>query len=151
MAVGTVTVTWPNDMRGENRMKVVKFACIGGTDAQTGTIPDTDFNTVGEVTGWYLYSVKTYKVGTAPEAAHVFILDANDLDLLGSVDGGTTAYNGLNLIDASLTKMNIPSFYDTRAGTNVNFYPMITGTLTLKVSGQATASASWAIECTFIR
>jgi len=149
MTVGTVTLTWPNDMRGESRMKVARLTCVG--DVGGGSIPNTDFNTMNEVTGWYLYSVKAYPGTTTPDPADVFILDENDLDLLGSVDGGITAYNGLNLISASLTKVAIPSFYDTRAGTNVNFYHMITGTLTLKVSNQVTNSANYVIECTFIR
>jgi len=148
---GTVTTTVTSYLRGETRMKNITFVCIGSVDA--AAIPDTDFNELGEVTGWYLYSVKAYPTsgGTAPDAADVFILDENDMDLLGSIDGGTTAYNGLNLIHATLTKMTIPSYYDTRAGSNLNYFHMIDGTLTLKVSNQATNSADFTIECTFIQ
>ena len=151
MTVGSVALTWPNDNRGENRMKIARLTCTG--DVSNGSIPNTDFNNADEVTGWYLYAVKAYPSGVEPlpDAADVFILDENDLDLLGSVDGGTTAYNGLNLIHATLTKMNIPSYLDTRAGSNLNFHHMITGTLTLKVSNQGTASANYVIECMFIR
>ena len=148
---GSVSTAWTSDFRGEARIKRVTFTCIG--DSSNGSIPNEDFNSADEVTGYYMLNIMAYPTsgGTAPDAADVFILDANDLDLLGSVDGGTTAYNGLNLIHATLTKMNLPSYLDTKAGSNVNFYHLVTGELTLKVANQGTASADYTIVCTFIR
>ena len=146
---GTVTTTVTSYLRGETRMKNITFVCIGSVDA--AAIPDTDFNELGEVTGWYLYSVKVDPGTTQPDAGDVFIMDEDDMDLLGSIDGGTNAYNGLNLIHPTLTKMTIPSYYDTRAGSNLNYFHMVEGTLTLVVANQATNSATYVIECTFIQ
>ena len=148
--LGTVTTTVVSYLKGETRIKVITFTCVGSVD-DNGSIPDTDFNELGEVDGWYLYSVKVDPGTTQPDAGDVFIMDENDMDLLGSIDGGTTAYNGLNLIHATLTKMAIPSFYDTRAAANLNYFHMINGTLTLVVANQATNSATYVIECTFIQ
>ncbi len=147
---GTVATAWSKDNRGTAQIKRVTFTCV--SDASAHTIPDTDFNSTGEVTGYYLLNVMAYPTGrTPPDAGNVFILDENDFDLLGSVDGGTTAYNGLSLIHTTLTRMNLPSYYDAKAGSNVNFYHIISGELTLKVTGMTTDSATYTIVCTFIR
>jgi hypothetical protein len=79
------------------------------------------------------------------------IYDANGLDLLGSIDGGTTAYAGLTLIHATLVRRCLPNLYLPRAGLHVNYYPVVTGTLTLDVDNQATVSADWTIVLTFVR
>jgi hypothetical protein len=79
------------------------------------------------------------------------IYDANGMDLLGSADGGTTPYGGANLIHATLTKMSLPYYYDTNLGTQKAYFPMITGTLTLDVDNQATASANWTVVLTLVR
>ncbi len=125
-----------------NIIRKIRFLCTG--DATNGAIPDTVFNSDGIITGWYIYCVSAYPLagGKAPDAASVFILDANGEDLLGSPDGGTTAANGLNLIHATLKKTCLPYV----AHTGANFYFPITGALTLRVSGQATVSANWVIE-----
>ena len=152
MTTGSVATTLTKEFRGEARVKFATFVCIG--DVTSGSIPNTAFNSVGELNGYYLYKVQAFPTsgGTAPlTGADVFILDENTMDLLGSIDGGTTAYNGLDLIHATIAKMNIPSYYDTRATSNVNYYPIITGELTLKVTGQTTASADYTIVCMFIR
>lgn len=142
-APGTVATTFTS-LSTESVM--VKFVCIGSVD--DGAIPNTALSAT-TLRGWYLYTVTAYPTsgGTAPDAADVFILDANNEDLLGSVDGGTTAKNGLNLIHATLKKTTFPySTYLQQA-----YFPMVTGGLTLKVLNQATHSAAYTIEFVFVR
>jgi len=152
-AVGTVAQTYLN--YPEFGIKKVIFTCIGS--ATDGSIPNTDTsNTITAfIKGYYLYEVTAYPTsgGTAPDAdgADVFILDANDLDLLGCEDGSTTAYQGLNLIHATLPRSCIPDKYIPRAGLHQPFYPVMTGALTLKVANQATHSADYTIVLTFVR
>ena len=148
---GTVTQEWTNEQRGENRVKVCTLTCVG--DAADGSIPDTAFNSDKEANGWYLYSVKAFPTagGTAPDAASVFILDADSLDLLGSEDNGTTAWAGLNLIHETLARKCLPNLNDIKTAAHVSFYPIITSELTLRVVDQATVSADYTIKCTFIR
>lgn len=150
-AVGSVTQT---ALVIDTHMRTLTFVCVGGTGAETGTISNTVTNTANTafIKGSYLVEVKAFPTsgGTAPDAASVLIYDANGLDLLGSIDGAT-AYQGLNLIHATLTKICLPDMYLTRAGTHQLYYPAITGTLTLDVDDQATASATWTIVLTFVK
>lgn len=131
-------------------MLMVKFVCTG--DSGNGSIPNTAISTANMaylLGKFYLYSVTAYPTvgGTAPDAADVFILGANLEDLLGSVDGGTTANKGANLIHATLTKTTLPySGYLSQ-----HYFPAITGTLTLKVANQATNSANYTIDLLFAR
>ena len=156
-AAGTVTVTQgdtrASDTPGVIMSRTLTFTCTG--DSGDGTIPNTATDTAqsAHVKGWYLYRITAFPTsgGTAPDAASVFILNANSLDLLGSEDGSTTAYNGLNLIHATLPRTTMPNMYIPRAGAHNNYYPEITGVLTLKVSDQATASANWTIVLTFVK
>lgn len=147
-AAGSVTQT-PELFSNGSAFRVT-FVCIGSAD--DGSIPNTAIatDTITALKGtYYLYTVSAYPTsgGTAPDAADVFILDANNEDLLGSADGGTTAKNGLNLIHATLKKTTVPySAYLSQA-----YEPLITGVLTLKVSNQATASADYTIELIFKR
>ncbi len=128
----------------------VVFVCTG--DVAGGSIPNTAIATASMnlILGThYLYTVSAYPTagGTAPDAADVFILDANLEDLLGSVDGGTTANKGLNLIHATLKKTTFPySHYLSMA-----YSPPVVNTLTLKVSNQGTNSANYTIELVFVR
>jgi len=154
-AAGTVSVAVTKD--APTGIIKVTFTCVGGTAGDAGTIPNTDIT--ADITRlltakkpYYLYRVIAYPTagGTAPDAADVFVLDANNLDLLGSEDNGTTAYAGLNLIHATLTQSTLPNIYLPRAGLHANYFPEVTGTLTLKVSNQATASADWTIELIFV-
>ena len=100
-----------------------------------------------------LYQVEAYPTagGTAPDAADVFILDADGMDLLGSVDGSTTAYRGLNLIHATLKYATTPDIYHLGQTAHADYHPVVTEALTLKVSNQATARADWTIVLTFIK
>jgi hypothetical protein len=143
------TVLQSNITDFANGFKVIRFECTG--DASNGSIPDTAINAANMqlIKGIsYLYSVSAYPTagGTAPDAADVFILDANGEDLLGSADGGTTAKNGLNLIHATLKKTTFPySAYMAR-----EYFPAIINTLTLKVANQATINATYTIELVFV-
>ena len=129
---------------------IVIFTCTG--DASDGSIPDTAINneTIASLKGkYYLYTVTAYPTsgGTAPDAADVFVLDANGEDLLGSADGGTTANKGENLIHATLKKTTIPYSYYLSS----YYFPLVNNVSTLRVSSQATASAEYTIELTFVR
>lgn len=130
-------------------VKVV-FLCTG--DAVDGSIPNTAIDTATStllVGNYYLYTVSAYPTagGPAPDAADVFILDASGEDLLGSVDGGTTANKGANLIHATLKKTTWPySHY-----LSLHYFPSVLNALTLKVSNQATAGAKYTIELIFVR
>ena len=127
----------------------VLFYCKGSVD--DGAIPNTALFTeyAAAVKGLYLYTVSAYPTagGTAPDAADVFILDASGQDILGSVDASTTANKGLNLIHATLKKTTFP--YSNYL--SMFYFPAVTGALTLKVSNQATVSASYTIELIFVR
>jgi len=128
----------------------VKFICTG--DSSNGSIPNTAISnaSMGVISGsHWLYTVSAYPTsgGTAPDAADVFILDANGEDLLGSVDGGTTAKKGLNLIHATLKNSTFPfSNFMQRY-----YFPPVTGVLTLKVLNQATPSPNYTVELVFGR
>lgn len=136
-----------------NGIRQVIFTCTGST--VDGSIPNTAMSTANAnwINGWQLFQVDAYPtaLGTAPDAADVFILDANSLDLLGSEDGSTTAYGGLNLIHATLKRSTAPDFYTPRAGLHSFYFPYITGGLTLKVSNQATVSANYTIVLSFYK
>lgn len=154
-AVGTTTVTRTTQGWG---FQTVTIVCTGGTAGDTGTVPDTtidvwDSMNKNALYGWYLYKVEAFPTsgGTAPDAGSVFVLDSDSLDLLGSEDGGTTAYAGLNLIHATLKRGTIPNLYIPRGGVHVDYYPMITGPLTLKVADQITSAADWTIVLTFVK
>ncbi len=148
VAPGSCTQTQREYTNGS--MFVVRLACTGSVD--DGSIPNTAISSavITSLTGkYYLYTISAYPTsgGTAPDAADVFVLDANLEDLLGSVDGGTTANKGANLIHATLKKTTMPySNYLSSA-----YFPSVLNTLTLKVSNQATVSANFTIELVFVR
>jgi hypothetical protein len=137
----------------ESGMRKVIFTCTGSS--VDGSIPNTDTSAAitSFIKGYQLFQVDAYPTsgGTAPDEANVFILDAKGLDLLGSEDGGTTAYEGLKLIHATLVRTAIPSIYLPRAGVHLNYFPYVTGTLTLKVTAQATVSANYTVGLYFWR
>jgi len=144
-AAGTVVQTEANYPDSGERHVI--FTCTGSAD--DGSIPNTATNdaVTGFIKGYRLYQVDAYPTsgGTAPDAASVFILDANSLDLLGSEDGSTTAYQGLNLIHATLKRTTFPDAYIPRAGAHAFYHPLISGALTLKVIDQATHSANYTV------
>ena len=133
-----------------NPQVLVKFVCTGSSD--DGSIPNQAISSLnmGLLRGQYfLYSVAAYPTsgGPAPDAANVFVLDANGEDLLGSVDGGTTPGKGLNLISNLLKVTTFP--YSHFLG--MYYFPSVMNTLTLKVSAQATVSAKYTVELTFVK
>jgi len=159
MAAGSVVQTLISFMRGEKRIKQIALACTGGTAGDAGTIPDTDVESsiMNVIKGMRLERVDAFPTngGTAPDEADVFLLEdqevgATQLDLLGCIDGSTTAYNGLKLIHATLPRRTYPSNYVPRAGEQYPDKPVITGQLALKVANQATESANWTVVLTFI-
>ena len=155
---GTVTQKFAPLSEG---FATVTFTCTGGTAGDAGTIPNTamatdtfNYLTTRSAKGWYLYSVTAFPTagGTAPDAASVFVLEGTTgLYLLGSEDGGTTAYGGLNLIHATLAKSTFPNKFLTQAGTHKDYFPELKYNLTLIVADQATASANWTIVFTFVQ
>jgi hypothetical protein len=153
-AAGSVTqLTRENYPDSDLKIKKLIFLCTG--DAANGSIPNTDTSASNTsfIEGWRLFQVEAYPTagGTAPDAADVFILDADGMDLLGAIDGSTTAYNGANLIHATLKYATHPDLYTLGQTAHSSYYPVVTGALTLKVSNQATASANWTIVLTFIK
>ncbi len=136
-----------------SHVRTLTFVCVG--DDSSGAVANTDTNTANTafIKGWYLYSVSAFPTsgGTAPDAADVMVYDSDGLDLLGSEDGGTTAYAGLTLVHATLKRKAKPNLYLPRAGLHVNDYPLVTGVLTVDTDNQATASAGWTIVLTFVR
>ena len=128
---------------------VITFVCTG--DASNGSIPNTAISAANMalIEGkYYLYTVQAYPTasGTPPDAADVFILDGNGMDLLGSADM-VTAGKGLNLIHATLPKETLLYNYH-----NSSYYaPPVRNALTLKVANQATVSANYTVELVFAR
>ncbi len=131
----------------DSGIRKVFFKCTGST--VDGSLPSagiaTDSSITSFIKGYKLYQVEAYPTsgGTAPDAADVFILDADGMDLLGSEDGGATAYQGLNLIHATLKRIALPDLYIPRAGAHEFYEPYVFGTIKLKVLNQATVSANY--------
>lgn len=149
-AAGSCTQSQVNYPAAKERWVV--WSCTG--DASNGSIPSTAIagNTststanTAFLKGYKLYEVVAYPTsgGTAPDAASVFLI-MNGVDLLGSEDGGTTAYQGLNLIHATLKRVAFPDAYVPRAGAHVWYQPLITDAVQLKVIDQSTASADYTV------
>lgn len=148
-AVGAIR----ND-KNQIQAKTITFTCTG--DSSDGSVPNTDTSAANTkfVNGWYLYRVEAIPTTSPtidPDEANVFVYDADGLDLLGSEDGGTTAYAGLSLLHKELAKATLPNVYLSRAGLHVNYFPIIDSVLTLDVDDQATASAAYEVVFTFVR
>ena len=151
-AAGTVTQSM--ETYGGDDKVVVTFLCTG--DASDGSIPNTTLSAdiYTYVKGMYLYEVGAFPTtgGTAPDEANVFVLDTKTgIDLLGSEDGGTTAYGGLKLIHATLGQIAKPNIYLPRAGQHGYNSPIIKSLPILKVTAQGTNSANFTIVMTFVK
>lgn len=148
------TVRQRLDTIGRDHFEVL-FFCNGNNF--NGQVPDTDIedHITSKIQGWYLYSVLAYPTsgGTAPGTLSVMLYDSDGLDLLGSEDGGTTAYAGLALIHPTLKREAIPNVYLPRAGLHVNHFPVIRGTLTLDVNafGVNVADSNYTIVLKIMR
>jgi len=134
------------DRLNSNPTRTLEYACVGNPDDEEMTW--TNFE---KVKGWCLNWIEVIPGAVAPDAASIFILDSEDLDLLGCEDGSTTAYNGLNLIHATLKRACYPNLYTPRAGLHVNYFPPVRSQLTLKVIDQGTALGAFTVRLTFER
>lgn len=138
----------------DSGMKAIIFTM---TAAASGAYSDTAMNqrSVDFVKGMYFYGVEAWPTsgGTAPDAADVLVFDKDGEDLLGSEDGGTTAYQGLNLIHATRKYSCIPDKYLPRAGTHQPYYPPFTAgqAYTLRVQNQGTGSANVTVRFIFAK
>lgn len=158
-AAGTViqgsVVDIGEDRLNSNPIRTITFLCTHGEANAAGNIPNTELTARNfeKVKGWCFRGVEAYPTsgGTAPDAASVLVYDAQGMDLLGSEDGGTTPYAGLNLIHATLKRRTFPSVHLPRAGLHVNYMPVVTSTLTLDVNDQDTAGADYTIVFIFSR
>jgi len=123
------------------------------TTAADGSMTATDLTqaNISILKGMYLLQVDAFPTpgGTAPDAADVILLDENGIDYLGSEDGGTTAYAGLNLVHATVPKSCIPNMYLTGQDTHINYFWPVRGKLTLDIINQATDSADITIILVF--
>jgi len=136
------------DRLNSNPTRTLEFACVGNPSGDDMTMTTRNFE---KVKGWCLTWVEVIPGDTPPDAASIFILDAEDMDLLGCEDGSTTAYNGLNLIHATLKRACYPNLYIPRAGLHTNYFPTIRSKLTLKVIDQGTADGEFTVRLTFER
>ena len=111
----------------------------------SGDITATTFSDdlVAKVKGKWLMHVEAFPTvgGTAPDAADVVVKDENGIYVLGSIDGGVTAKNGLSLIHATIPKACLPAMYLTGTTAFVNYYWPIRGALTFDILNQGTNTA----------
>jgi hypothetical protein len=138
------------DRLNSNPIRTITFLI---TATAGGVIPDTVLTARNfeKVKGWCFRRIEAYPTGgTAPTAADVCVLDANGMDLLGSVDGGTTPYAGADLIHATLKRTVFGSLYQAFNGLHVNYYTPVKDLLTLTVSNSS-ANAEITIVLIFSR
>ena len=136
------------DRLNSNPTRTLTYICVGNPDNEEMTARNFE-----KVKGWCLTWVEVFPTsgGVAPDAASIFILDEEDMDLLGCEDGSTTPYAGLNIIDADYKRACYPNLYLTRAGLHVNYFPSVMNLLTLKVIDQGAATGAFTIRLTFER
>ena len=147
---GTV-VDVGEDRLNSNPLRTITFVI---TATAGGVIPDTEMTNANfeKVKGWCFRGAEAFPTsgGTAPTAANVFVLDANGMDLLGSINGGITAYAGEGLVHATLKRACFPSIYLAYSGLHTNYYTTVKDLLTLKVSNSA-ANANITVVLIFSR
>jgi len=150
-AVGTCTQSFAEvySASGPTPIATLTFTCTASADDGSFPLTATSQTITDQIAGRYLYLVTAYPTagGIAPDAADVFIMDADGEDFLGSVDGGTTANKGLSLIHATLKKTTFPY----SAHSSVYYEAPVTSALTLKILNQATVSANVTIQLKFKR
>jgi len=134
------------DRLNSNPTRTLEFVCVGNPANEEMTVRNFE-----KVKGWCLTWIEVIPGTVAPDAASIFILDADGMDLLGCEDGSTTAYAGLNIIHATLKRACYPNLYLTRAGLHTNYFPPIRSLLTLKVIDQGTALGEFVVRLTFER
>ena len=134
------------DRLNSNPTRTLEFVCVGNPDNEEMTARNYE-----KVKGWCLTWIEVIPGTTPPDAASIFILDEEDMDLLGCEDGSTTPYAGLNIIDADYKRACYPNLYLTRAGLHVNYFPTVRSLLTLKVIDQGDATGEYTVRLTFER
>jgi len=136
------------DRLNSNPTRTLTYTCVGNPANEEMTVPNFE-----KVKGWCLTWVEVFPTagGVAPDAASIFILDEDGLDLLGCEDGSTTPYAGLNMIHATLKRACYPNLLLARAGLHVNYFPTVRSLLTLKVIDQGTALGEFTVRLTFER
>jgi len=134
------------DRLNSNPTRTLEFVCVGNPANEEMTTRNFE-----KVKGWCLTWVEVVPGATAPDEASIFILDSEDLDLLGCEDGSTTPYAGAYMIHATLKRACYPNLYLTRAGLHVNYFPTVRSKLTLKVIDQGTADGMFTVRLTFER
>lgn len=124
------------------------------TTAADGNIVATAFSNtlIASLKGKYFLQVDAFPTsgGTAPDAADVILKDENGIYYLGSIDDGSTAYAGLNLIHATIPKSCIPNMYLTGQTTHINYYWPVRGALTFDIINQGTDSADITLIFVFV-
>ena len=128
-AAGSVTVTKHHSSKDGSQV-VFKLACVG--DSSNGSIPATQITDPSNSNpyqnmGLYLYEVWTVTPGSAnPDAADIAITD----------ELGASLYSEANVISGSAS---------TKTSGTVPFFRQVNSKLTVTVSNQATASATYDI------
>ena len=134
-AAGTVTVS-PYYTSADGKVLVLKVACVG--DAANGSVPNTLITdavagTISGYTkqGWYLFEVMVVTGSVKPDAADVYLIDSAS---------GNTIFSQANLIPTS----------GTAYGT-ISAYRAVTSGVSVVVTNQSTASATYIIYITLAR
>jgi hypothetical protein len=128
-AAGSVTVTKFHSSKNGEQV-VFKLACVG--DASNGSVPATEITDPSNSNpyqnmGLYLYEVWTVTPGSGnPDAADIAITD----------ELGASLYSEANVISGSAS---------TKTSGTVPFFRQVNSKLTVTVSNQATASATYDI------
>jgi hypothetical protein len=126
----------------------VTVTCEGSGSTDEVTVAITSLEGYGTKTGYFVTDVTAWTPagGTAPDEADVLIFDTTvdstiKQDMLGSTDG-TTAVNGLGLIDSGLVPQRVKP-----VTTNGSEGPMqVYGDILVRVVNQATAGADYKIR-----
>jgi len=134
------------DRLNSNPTRTLTYLAVGNPANEV-----MDIRNFEKVKGWCLTWVEVIPGVPAPDAASIFLLDADGMDLLGSEDGSTTPYAGLNIIHATLKRACYPNLLLSRAGLHVNYFPTVSSLLTLKVIDQGTATGQFTVRLTFER
>jgi len=134
------------DRLNSNPTRTLEFVCVGNPDNEEMTVRNYE-----KVKGWCLTWIEVIPGTTPPDAASIFVLDEEDMDLLGCEDGETTPYAGYLMIDADYKRACYPNLFLTRAGLHTNYFPPVMNLLTLKVIDQGTADGMFTVRWTFER
>jgi len=144
---GTV-VDVGEDRLNSNPTRTLEYVCVGNPSGDDMTMTWANFE---KVKGWCLTWVEIIPGATQPDEASIFLLDEDDMDLLGCEDNATTPYAGYLMVHATLKRACYPNLFLTRAGLHTNYFPTVRSRLTLKVIDQDTADGMFTVRLTFER